>query len=101
MYLLAFLGNLSHVHTLVEVGQPLHADGLTKQIELAVVRFREFAENDPSSPVRRGRREEFLKRWGHGAKNVIGKLRGAGELHLKAEVPKLLESAKTWGEFRH
>jgi len=78
------------IDTLVQVRKALHTDGLAKQIELAIVRFREFAKNDSGGTVRRRRIEEVLEGLSHGPENIIGKLRGSGEIDFKTRVPKLL-----------
>src|SRR5262249_23122737 len=88
------------IHTFVQVGEPLHPDGLAKQIELAVVGLGEFAEDHPGCSVRRCRGEEFLKGRGHGMENVIGKLRWPREIDLQASISKLLGPQENYHPLR-
>jgi hypothetical protein len=78
------------IHTFVQGRKPLHADGFSKEIKLAVVGLGELQEDDPGGAVRSQRIEEVLEGLRHSPENVIGKLRGSGEIDLKSSVPKLL-----------
>src|SRR5262245_10930877 len=70
------------IHTFVQVRKPLHADGFSKEIKLAVVGLGELQEDDPGGAVRSRRIEEVLEGLRHSPENVIGKLRGSGEMAL-------------------
>src|SRR5262249_11076101 len=78
------------IHGLVQIREPLYADCFPKEIELTVIGLRELAQDHPGRAVRGRRIEEVLEGLRHSAENVIGKLRGARESHLKPPVAKLL-----------
>src|SRR4029453_8066499 len=72
------------------VWQPLQPDDLAKQTQLAVIGFRELAQDHTCGAIEGSGRKEVVKRWRHHPEDIVRETRGAGEIYLQACVMEVL-----------
>src|SRR2546430_126473 len=78
------------VHALVKVRQPLQPDHFPKQIELAIIRLRELAQDDACCAIESSELKEAIKRRRHDMENIVRETGRSGEVHLQPLVMEIL-----------
>ena len=67
---------------------------LAKQVELAVIRFRQLAQDHACGAVEGAGRKKVVKRGGHHAQEIVGETGRSGEVHLPARIMEVLGPQK-------